>query len=60
MPSAAGPYTATAPAGGTYTVTVARVDGQTSNPITVTYLVTATDRAGNTSAATTLTYNVTR
>ena len=60
MPSAAGPYTATASSGGAYTVTVARVDGQTWNPITVTYLVTATDRAGNTSAATTLTYNVTR
>ena len=59
-PSAAGPYTATASSTGTYTVTVARVDGQTWNPITVTYLVTATDRAGNTSAATTLTYNVTR
>lgn len=59
VPSAAGPYTATATTGGTYTVTVARVDGQTWNPITVTYLVTATDRAGNTSAATTLTYNVT-
>ena len=60
VPSAAGPYTATATSTGTYTVTVARVDGQTWNPITVTYLVTATDRAGNTSAATTLTYNVTR
>lgn len=60
VPSAAGPYTATASSTGTYTVTVARVDGQTWNPITVTYLVTATDRAGNTSAATTLTYNVTR
>jgi hypothetical protein len=60
VPSAAGPYTATATNGGTYTVTVARVDGQTSSPITVTYLVTATDRAGNTSAATTLTYDVTR
>jgi Bacterial Ig domain len=59
VPSAAGPYTATASSTGTYTVTVARVDGQTWNPITVTYLVTATDRAGNTSAATTLTYNVT-
>jgi Big-like domain-containing protein len=60
VPSAAGPYTATATTGGTYTVTVARVDGQTWNPITVTYLVTARDAAGNTSAATTLTYNVTR
>jgi hypothetical protein len=60
MPSAAGPYTATATSGGTYTVTVARVDGWTWFPITVTYLVTATDRAGNTSAATTLTYDVTR
>jgi hypothetical protein len=60
VPSAAGPYTATATTSGTYTVTVARVDGQTWNPITVTYLVTATDRAGNPSAATTLTYNVTR
>jgi large repetitive protein len=60
VPSAAGPYTATASSTGTYTVTVARVDGQTWNPITVIYLVTATDRAGNTSAATTLTYNVTR
>jgi Bacterial Ig domain len=60
VPSAAGPYTATATTGGTYTVTVARVDGETWNPITVTYLMTATDRAGNTSAATTLTYNVTR
>jgi len=60
VPSAAGPYTATASSTGMYTVTVARVDGQTWSPITVTYLVTATDRAGNTSAATTLTYNVTR
>jgi hypothetical protein len=60
VPSAAGPYTATATSGGTYTVTVARVDGWTWFPITVTYLVTATDRAGNTSAATTLTYDVTR
>jgi len=60
VPSAAGPYTATATTGGTYTVTVARVDGETWSPITVTYLVTATDRAGNMSAATTLTYNVTR
>jgi hypothetical protein len=60
VPSAAGPYTATATTGGAYTVTVARVDGWTWFPITVTYLVTATDRAGNTSAATTLTYDVTR
>jgi hypothetical protein len=60
VPSAAGPYTATATTGRAYTVTVARVDGQTWNPITVTYLVTATDRAGNTGAATTLTYDVTR
>jgi len=60
VPSAAGPYTATATSPGTYTVTVARVDGQTWDPITVTYLVTATDQAGNTSAAATLTYNVTR
>jgi hypothetical protein len=59
-PSAAGPYTATGTTGGAYTVTVARVDGNWWNPITVTYLVTATDRAGNTSAATTLTYDVTR
>jgi hypothetical protein len=60
VPSAAGPYTATATTGGAYSVTVARVDGNWWNPITVTYLVTATDRAGNTSAATTLTYDVTR
>lgn len=60
VPSAAGPYTTTASSGGSYTVTVARVDGSTWNPITVTYLVTATDAAGNVSAATTLTHDVTR
>ena len=60
VPSAAGPYTATATTGGSYTVTVARVDGSFGSPITVTYLVTATDRAGNESAETTLTYAVTR
>jgi hypothetical protein len=60
VPSAAGPYTATASGAGSYTATVARVDGETWSPITVTYLVTATDRAGNTSAPTTLTYDVTR
>jgi Bacterial Ig domain/Bacterial Ig-like domain len=60
VPSAAGPYTATAASNGTYTVTVAAVAGSPSNPITVTYLVTATDAAGNASAVTTLTYSVTR
>jgi hypothetical protein len=60
VPSAAGPYTTTAGASGSYMVTVARVDGETWSPITVTFLVTATDRAGNTSATTTLTYDLTR
>lgn len=60
VPSAAGPYTATASTGGSYTVTVAAQSGSPSNPVTVTYLVTATDAAGNVSPATTLTYAVTR
>ena len=60
VPSAAGPYTATAASGGTYTVNVAAVAGTPANPITVTYLVTAADAAGNVSAATVLTYAVTR
>jgi hypothetical protein len=45
---------------GSYTLTVARVDGSPSAPILVTYLVTATDRAGNVGEATTLTFSATR
>jgi hypothetical protein len=60
VPSAAGPYTATAGSGGSYTVTVAAVAGSPASPVTVTYLVTATDAAGNVSAVTVLTYDVTR
>jgi large repetitive protein len=47
-------YNGTANGSGSYSVTVALVDGSFSNPITVRYTVTATDAAGNTSAATTL------
>jgi hypothetical protein len=60
VPSAAGPYTATAASGGTYTVNVAAQAGSPGSPVTVTYLVTATDAAGNVSAITILTYAVTR
>jgi large repetitive protein len=47
-------YNGTANGSGSYSVTVALVDGSFSSPITVRYTVTATDAAGNTSAATTL------
>jgi hypothetical protein len=54
VPSASGPYTVVVPAGGSYTLTVAAVNGSNSVPISVTYLVVAIDPAGNTSATTTL------
>lgn len=60
VPSASGPYTATASGAGAYALVVARTDGSPGQPVTVTYLVAATDAAGNVSAATTLTYSVTR
>jgi hypothetical protein len=60
VPSASGPYTANAAAGGAYTVAVAATKGNPGQPVTVTYLVTARDAAGNTGAATTLTAQVTR
>jgi hypothetical protein len=60
VPSASGPYTATASGAGAYTLVVARTDGSPGKPITVTYLVTATDAAGNVGAVTTLTYATTR
>jgi hypothetical protein len=58
-PSPSGPYAVTS-SSGSYTLTVARVDGSPSAPILVTYLVTATDRAGNVGEATTLTVSATR
>ena len=60
VPSASGPYTATASGAGAYTRVVARTDGSPGQPVTVTYLVTATDAAGNVSAVTTLTASATR
>lgn len=60
VPSASGPYTATASGAGAYTLVVARTDGSPGQPVTVTYLVTATDAAGNVSAVTTLTASATR
>ncbi|TMJ96881.1 MAG: hypothetical protein E6G67_04035 [Actinobacteria bacterium] len=50
-PSASGPYSATADAAGSFTITVAVL-----KHLTVTYVVTATDAAGNASAATTATF----
>jgi len=55
VPSAAGPYTATA-AAGAYALNVANTAGTGSVKISVTYLITATDAAGNMSTATTLTF----
>ena len=60
VPTASGPYTATASGAGAYTLVVARTDGSPGKPVTVTYLVTATDAAGNVSAVTTLTASATR
>jgi hypothetical protein len=53
-------YVANANGAGSYSATVAIVNGKPNPPISVTYTVTATDAAGNTSAVTTLTYNDTR
>jgi hypothetical protein len=60
VPSASGPYTATASGAGAYTLVVARTDGTPGKPTAVTYLVTATDAAGNVSAVTTLNASATR
>ena len=60
VPTASGPYTATASGAGAHTLVVARTDGSPGKPIMVTYLVTATDAAGNVSAVTTLTASATR
>ena len=53
-------YAANANGAGSYSATVAIVNGKPNPPISVTYAVTATDAAGNTSAVTTLTYSDTR
>jgi large repetitive protein len=60
LPSAAGPYTVVATAGGAYTLNVFATDGTTGTPIAVRYLITATDLAGNTGAALTLNFSVTK
>ncbi len=54
-PSAAGPYTAVAAAGGSYAVTVG-----IAKAITVTYSVTAMDAAGNVGAARVVTFATTK
>ena len=55
LPTTSGPYSTTAAANGSYTVTVALSKGQN-----VAYAVTATDAAGNASVATTVTATTTR
>lgn len=60
LPSATGPYTVVAVAGGTYTVNVFGTNGKPPTPVAVTYLVTATDLAGNTGAALTLNFSDTK
>jgi hypothetical protein len=56
LPSASGPYTAVASAGGAYTVNVFATRGKPPTPIAVSYLITATDLAGNTGTALTLNF----
>lgn len=56
LPSASGPYTAVASAGGAYTVIVFATRGKPPTPIAVSYLITATDLAGNTGTALTLNF----
>jgi hypothetical protein len=51
---ASGTFSATAAAGGSYTVTVANANGTVAKPVSVLYVVTATDAAGNTSSGTTV------
>lgn len=57
LPSASGPYTAVAAAGGGYTLNVFGTNGKPPAPIAVRYLITATDLAGNTGAALTLNFS---
>jgi hypothetical protein len=54
VPSAAGPYNVVVPAGGSYNVTVAVINGSQNGPFAFTYLVVAIDPAGNISATRTL------
>lgn len=60
LPSASGPYTTVAAAGGTYTLNVFATNGKPPTPIAVRYLITATDLAGNTGAALTLNFSDTK